>query len=667
MISAVMMQSPSPVGLPPASRLVRALRRVPLSYRVGAVSIALVAVLVFNAFIALQSAQNVFEEQERLRVGISAQHDVEVILSHAKDLENGVRGYFIAGDPTYLEPYERARRQLPDELARLRSELGSDAAAPLQQFEHDVAGLLDQSQTFVLMRGQMSGGVVLDDLRPLVERQKERTDAVRDSASALLRQQSHATSALGQDSARARRMARISILAPSFISILLTAFLSSLVIRDLRQRQALERQREELLRQERQARAEAEAASQAKDDFVSTVSHELRTPLQAILGWTQFLMRLIRGREQAPTAQLATQLDTIERNARALARMIDDLLDVSRAITGKLSLATQRVDLAEIVRSSVDVSRSAAVAKGVELQLELRDAPLWMVGDADRLRQVTINVVGNAVKFTPAGGRVTVRVRRVGNRLELRVLDTGIGIAPELLPRIFERYVQGSVSSARQYGGLGLGLAIVKHLVEMHGGQVAVRSDGVGRGAEFILGFPIVAVEPAQAAAQPQAASAPPPPAAAAGAVAAGQRLAGMRLLVVDDDPDVRNVLDSLLCAEGARVFSAASAADAMERLRLQRMDAVLSDIGMPETDGYALARRIRALAERESATPAAVPLIAFTAFSREEDARRALDGGFDAHIGKPAELEQLIEVLRRCVAPSAHLPIELQAAVRRG
>jgi len=216
------------------------------------------------------------------------------------------------------------------------------------------------------------------------------------------------------------------------------------------------------------------------------------------------------------------------------------------------------------------------------------------------------------------------------------------------------------VSSARQYGGLGLGLAIVKHLVEMHGGHVAVRSAGSGRGAEFTLGFPIVAVEPPQPAAVQRAASVEQQPAALAGAVPGGQRLAGMRLLVVDDEPDVRVVLESLLGAEGARVVGASSAEEAMERLRFQRMDAVLSDIGMPATDGYALARRIRALRERESATPAAVPLIAFTAFSGEEDARRALDSGFDAHVAKPADLERLIAVLRDSAGPSSHLPIEV-------
>ncbi|MBV8062607.1 MAG: response regulator [Nevskia sp.] len=649
-----------------AARLRCALRHVPLSYRVGAVSVALVAVLVFNALIALQSSQNVFDEQERLRAGVGAQHHAEMIVSRAKDLEIGVRGYFITGDPGFLEPYERARQALPEELRLLHEELRGDAtaAAPLAQFDRAIAALLDQAQTFVLMRGQMPREAGLDQLTPLVERQKERMDAVRDSAAALGRGQADANAALDFSSAQARRGARVAILVPSLISILLTAFLSYLVIRDLRQRQAMEKQRDQLLQQERQARAEAEAANQAKDDFVSTVSHELRTPLQAILGWTQFLGRLVRGGGGAPVVQLAAQLDTIERNARALARMIDDLLDVSRAITGKLSLATQRVDLAEIARSSVDVSRPAAAAKGVQLELELRDAPLWMVGDADRLRQVTINLVGNAVKFTPSGGKVTVRVWRVGRRLEVHVLDTGIGIAPELLPRIFERYVQGSMSSARQYSGLGLGLAIVKHLVEMHGGQVAVRSTGVGRGAEFVLSFPILALEPPQPAAAHQAASAPAPPSAVAGTAPApaAPRLAGLRLLVVDDEADVRAVLESLLGAEGARVVGAPSAAAAMERLRSQRMDAVLSDIGMPETDGYVLARSIRALRERESATSPAVPLIAFTAFSRAEDAQRALDNGFDAHVAKPADLEWLIAVLRRCAGPSSHLPIEVAA-----
>ena len=640
----------------------QALQQVPLSYRIAAAGIALVVVLAFNALIALQSSQTVFDEQERLHSGLTAQRRLDLIVSYVKDVENGVRGYFIAGDPSFLEPYERGRRELPMQLEQLHRELQGDAAVVqlLANFERNVANFLDQSQTYVLMREQMRDTASLENLAPLAERQKERMDALRDSAAALSLSQAQSNESLDVTFAHARQSARISILVPSFISVLLAAFLCYLVIRDLRQRQVLEGQREELLQQERQARAEAEAASQAKDEFVSTVSHELRTPLQGILGWTQFLTRLIRGKDTTPTAQIGTQLQTIERNARSLARMIDDLLDVSRSITGKLSLSTRRVDLADIVQASVDVLRPAAVAKNVQLGLELQDAPLWMVGDADRLRQVTINIISNAVKFTPAGGRVRVRALRADDRLEVRVLDSGIGIAPELLPRIFERYVQGSVSSARQYGGLGLGLAIVKHLVELHGGQVSVRSAGAGLGAEFAVSFPIHAVELPGTEAIQQAASALPEPAVSTGGGAGAQRLQGLRLLVVDDEADVRSVLESLLTAEGARVVTAASAAEAMERLRFQRMDIVISDIGMPDTDGYALARRIRALRERESATPPAVPLIAFTAFSRKEDELRALDSGFDTHVGKPVDLEKLIAVLGNSAAPSSHLPIEV-------
>ena len=642
----------------------RVLQTVPLSYRIAAAGIALVVVLAFNALIALQSSQKVFDEQERLHSGLTAQRRLDLIVSYVKDVEGGVRGYFIAGDPSFLEPYERGRRELPAQLEQLHREVEGDASAVqlLANFERDVANFLDQSQTYVLMREQMHDNASLENLAPLAQRQKERMDALRDSAAALGLSQAHANDSLDATFAHARQSARVSILVPSFISVLLAAFLCYLVIRDLRQRQVLEGQREELLQHERQARAEAEAANQAKDEFVSTVSHELRTPLQGILGWTQFLSRLIRGKDTAPTAQIGTQLHTLERNARSLARMIDDLLDVSRAISGKLSLSTRRVDLADILQAAVDVSRPAAAAKGVQLNLELKEAPLWMVGDGDRLRQVVINVVSNAVKFTPAGGRVQVRAQRVDDRLELRVLDTGIGIAPELLPRIFERYVQGSVSSARQYGGLGLGLAIVKHLVELHGGQVGVSSAGAGRGAEFTVSLPIHAVEPSATEAIQQAANAQSEPAVSSGAGAGAQRLQGLRLLVVDDEADVRSVLESLLTAEGARVVTAASVAEAMERLRFQRMDIVVSDIGMPDADGYALARRIRALRERESATSPAVPLIAFTAFSRKEDELRALDSGFDTHVGKPVDLEKLIAVLGNSATPSSHLPIEVAA-----
>jgi signal transduction histidine kinase/CheY-like chemotaxis protein len=645
----------------------RLLERVPLSYRVGAAGVALVLVLVFNALIALQSAQHVFQQQELLSTGVSAQHHIDLILSDIKDVETGVRGYFIGGEPRYLEPYQSGRKAAQKELEAIDAELQMTRNTPAldAQFHHDVAGFLDQAQVFVMMRGQMAGSPTLEDLQPLLERQKERMDALRDSAAALNLDQTRNNQSLDAISAHARQSARVSILIPSFISVLLAAFLCYLMVRDLRHRQALAGQREDLLQQERVARAEAEAANQAKDDFVSTVSHELRTPLQAILSWTQFLMRLLQA-DTPPPGQIDAQLRTIERNARVLTRMIDDLLDVSRAITGKLTLVTRRIDLADIVQSSLETARPAAAAKGVQLELSLAESPLWMVGDADRLRQVISNVIGNAVKFTQPGGKVSVRASRSHNRLEVQVLDTGIGIAPDLLPRIFERYVQGSVSSSRQYGGLGLGLAIVKHLVEMHGGQVRVHSAGTGQGAEFRLLLPIQAVAPADDAATAQAAAVPQLPEAEAAAPPAAPRLEGLRLLAVDDDADVRQVLARLLAEEGARVTTAGSVAEAMERLRFHHYDVVLSDIGMPEADGYELARLLRGLRERESATPASVPLIALTAFSRAEDARRVLDSGFDLHIGKPVDIEKLVAALQAHATASSHLPIELSAAPRR-
>lgn len=447
--------------------------------------------------------------------------------------------------------------------------------------------------------------------------------------------------------AKARSDSRVLILIPSFVSVLLAGFLSFLIVRDLRQRQALAVQREASLRQERQARSEAEAANRAKDEFVSMVSHELRTPLQAILGWAELARRGVDG----PAAALQGPVATIERNARALAGMIDDLLDVSRAVNGRIDLHLERVDLAEIARAAVDAAKPAALGKQVTLTLELQSPELPLIGDINRLRQVAINLVGNAVKFTPPGGSVRVRAGLCGSRIELRVSDTGIGIEPETMPRIFERYAQGSVSTTRQYGGLGLGLAIVKHFVELHGGSVYASSAGAGKGAEFVVSFAVPALDLTAQPLRPTAiaaSAARPAPAEAMPAVAeAGKRLAGLRLLVVDDDADVRQVLESLLADEGAEVHCADSAAAGFDQLRRHRMDLILSDIGMPNTDGYVFARSVRGYGNAFSATPTTTPMIALTAFSRREDERRALDSGFNAHLGKPVEFDRLIEVLR--------------------
>lgn len=647
------------------NRLAATVDRMPFSYRVGAAGSALVGVLAFNAIVALQSSQRVDQEQERVQVAMQVEQRIDAVLSLAKDVETGVRGYFATGEAAFLEPYARASTDMAPSLQQLQVSLLANGASPvlLTKLRDSIDSLLSQSRNLIDTRGQMGDGATLALLRPLLEQQKQQMDAVREDAESLRRNQSQALNQMGAALEKARSDARVLILIPSFVSVLLAGFLSFLIVRDLRQRQALEAQREQSLRYERQARSEAEASNQAKDEFVSMISHELRTPLQAILGWTQLLKRSVNVKGEMSPEPLRAPVATIERNARTLAGMIDELLDVSRAITGKVGLSMDSVDLADVVRSSVEVAQPAALAKRVQLELELQSPELQMAGDADRLRQVAINLISNAVKFTPPGGRVRVWAGMNESRLELRVIDTGIGITPEMMPRIFERYAQGSVSTNRQYGGLGLGLAIVKHFVELHGGSVRASSAGSGKGAEFVVSFAVPALD-LQPTARPLAGPPPSPVETvealplALPAEISDKRLTGLRLLIVDDDADVRQVLESLLSDEGAEVHSAESAEVGFEMLRRLRMDIILSDIGMPNTDGYVFARAVRGFGNAFSATPTTTPMVALTAFSRVEDERRALDSGFNAHLGKPVQFERLIAVLdaqaRRLESPAA-------------
>ncbi|MFN2416007.1 MAG: ATP-binding protein [Pyrinomonadaceae bacterium] len=393
-------------------------------------------------------------------------------------------------------------------------------------------------------------------------------------------------------------------------------------LRELKQSEAL---REQILLREQAARAEAEAANRVKDEFLSTLSHELRTPLTSIIGWTS-LMRAgqVRGEVQSQA------LETIERNARVQSRLIDDLLDLSRIISGKLLLDTREVELASVVSNSIDVVRPAANAKGIRLTYECEPGAKTISGDSARLQQVAWNLLSNAVKFTPQGGEVSVRLARDGARVRLTVGDTGKGIAPEFLPHVFDRFRQADSATTRSYGGLGLGLAIVRHLAELHGGDVQAESEGEGRGSTFSVTFPL-----AQA---PCAGGDEGPPAARAGARPEG--LAGVRVLVVDDELDTRKLISTVIEQSGAEVTACATAGEALEKLKTWRPHILMSDIGMPGEDGYQLIRRVRALpADGGGRTPAA----ALTAYARDEDRARALAAGFQLHIAKPFSPGDLI------------------------
>ena len=371
----------------------------------------------------------------------------------------------------------------------------------------------------------------------------------------------------------------------------------------------------------------AQGANQAKDEFLATLSHELRSPLSAILGWARILRR-----EDIDPETTDRALDSIERNVRAQTQLIDDLLDVSRIVSGRLRLDIQTVELAPIIATCVDSIRPAAAKKGVALDAVL-DFQAFVSGDTERLQQVVWNLVSNAVKFTPKGGRVQIRLHRTESIAEVRVSDTGQGIAPEMLPHVFDRLWQADSSTTRRHGGLGLGLAIARALVELHGGSIRAESPGLGKGATFTIRLPValVPVQPEQT----------PPPVSVAAPGTAG--LNGIRILVVEDESDNRDVLDRVLTGRGAEVRAASSTDEALETLAGWVPDVLISDIAMPGADGYELIRRVRALPPDRGAR---VPAVALTAYVRSDDRRRALAAGFQTHVGKPVDPDELVLVI---------------------
>ncbi len=403
-----------------------------------------------------------------------------------------------------------------------------------------------------------------------------------------------------------------------------------LVFRDATERRETERRRAELLQQEQAARREAEAVSRSKDEFVATVSHELRTPLNAIFGW----VRLLRT-GKLDEAKHAHALEVVERNTRAQAQLIEDLLDMSRVVTGHLRLDMRRVDLASVARTAVEAVKPSAESKDLSLTLDLPPNLGPITGDPDRLQQIIWNLLTNSVKFTPEGGRIRVLLRVEGSDAVLQVSDTGVGISAELLPHVFERFRQGVSSASRTHGGLGIGLALVRHLTEMHGGTVVAASDGEDRGATFTVRFPMLGPR----AVLDREALSPRD----TGALLDGENhvLAGLNILVVDDDEDARDLVTVTLRQAGAQVKSAASAREALESLGADVPHVLVSDIAMPNGTGYELVQQIRT-------TPrwAQLPAIALTAYDRPEDRERSLKAGFDFHVGKPVDPEYLIHVV---------------------
>jgi signal transduction histidine kinase len=394
----------------------------------------------------------------------------------------------------------------------------------------------------------------------------------------------------------------------------------------------------QLYAEERAARSEAEAASRAKDDFLAVVSHELRTPLQAMLGWARMLTS---GKLDEAAAHRAAE--TIERNTRLQTQLIDDLLDDSRIVAGKLTLDERAVDLLPVIDAAIEAVRPAASAKGLQVETELDPSAGPVLGDPGRLQQVVWNLVSNAVKFTPPAGGVEVRLTRVAEQARLTVIDTGRGIERELLPHIFDRFRQADSGSRRRHGGLGLGLAIAWQLVEMHHGTITAASEGEGRGATFTVTLPIMAMPAPIARRRPKAGRRRRTPELTG--------LQGLRVLAVDDEADTRQLLGAVLGHAGADVRTAPTVSEALTVFHSWRPHVLVSDLAMPEEDGLALIRRLRARSVEQGGR---IPALALSAFARGEDEARALDAGYQVHVAKPVDPAHLVALVAKLAGRAA-------------
>ena len=414
--------------------------------------------------------------------------------------------------------------------------------------------------------------------------------------------------------------------------------------RDLSERKRVEAleadgaQRDEMLEAERSARMAAQRAARMKDEFLATLSHELRTPLNSILGWTHVLR--IQGTPKPEDFQRG--MEVIERNTRAQAQLIEDLLDLSRIMSGRIRLDVQQLAIAEVVQGAIESVEPTAQTKGVRLESILDPRGGTVSGDPGRLQQIFWNLLSNAIKFTPKGGKVQVLLQRIDSHIEFSVSDTGIGIPASFLPYVFDRFSQKDTSTTRSHGGLGLGLAISKQLVELHGGSLHAKSPGEGQGATFIVHLPLTILE-----AKAESANRVHPTHAAAEEPSLLPSLAGVHALVVDDEADARDLIQRVLKEQGATVSVAASGAEAMRIMETSELDILISDVGMPDMDGYQLMRRVRASEPKGRRIPA----LALTAFARAEDRKRALLAGYQSHVAKPVDMAELVIVIAGLVS----------------
>jgi len=600
-------------------------------------------VLLANSIVLYGALRKLIANDHQVRHTYQVLIELDATLSNLQDAETGQRGYLLTGQKDYLTPYHSGISSIDQHLNTLK-QLTADSPE-----EHQSVVILSEKAGIRLVR--LSEGInALNESGFESARQvilsnagKQMMDDIRQDIASMRSYESELLLQRAAESRASVLQAELTLLVISILALVMLMIFYYQVRKSISERaqllleeQTAHAAAEKAHRTEQVARAEAERANRLKDEFLATVSHELRTPLTSLLGWSRMLRS---GKLDEQTTQRA--LETIERNAQSQAQLVEDLLDGSRIITGKLRLAVRSMEPLKVIEGVLDTVRPAAEGKQIRITTVLDPSAGPVSGDPERLQQVVWNLLANAIKFTPKGGQIQVRLERVNSHVEIIVSDSGQGISPEFLPFVFDRFRQANSSTSRSIGGLGLGLAIARHLVEMHGGSIHVDSPGEGLGATFTVRLPVIGVRLADSASAGEERAHPTAGSAAAFDILPS--LSGLRILAVDDQPDTLLVVGSLLEQSGAEVQTATSASSALDSLGKWAPDLIVADIGMPGEDGYSLIRKIRALPRERGGD---IPAIALTAYARVEDRLRTLNAGYQMHVPKPVEPIELITVV---------------------
>ena len=604
----------------------------------------LLIILLGNIILSYRATRVIIENERMVTHTYKVIGELDATLSNLVDAETGQRGFLITGVDTYLEPYNEAIATVDDHLKSIR-DLTADN--PNQQrlisiLEPSVNERLSIIAESLRLRRQDGFEAAKNII--LTNKGKVAMETIRSVIADMKGEEENLLHQRDADSNASARQAKwtyfiAGLLAAIMLGVFYYQFKQNIAERAtiLEHEQAARAEAETAYKAEQRARNDAEKANRLKDEFLATVSHELRTPLNAILGWSRMLRM-----GKLDSESFARGLDAIDRNAKSQAQLVEDLLDTSRIISGKLRLDVRSVDLVKVIEAAIDAVRPAADAKNIQIRKVLDPSAGAVSGDSERLQQVAWNLLSNAIKFTPKGGRVEIRLERINSHVEIIVSDTGKGIRADFLPYVFELFRQADSTISREHTGLGLGLAITRRIVEMHGGTIRADSPGDNQGAIITVMIPLRGIRSLEASTGAGAERVHP------SALYDMQfenlfSLDGLRILAVDDQPDTLEMVKAVLIGCGAEVQTATSAGEALEVLQAWRPDLLVSDIGMPGEDGFDLIRKIRALKPEEGGT---IPAVALTAYARVEDRVKTLAAGYQMHVPKPVEPAELATII---------------------